>query len=192
MAEYEDVDLVPDVTVVNLAKAVLFAALTAVLSHLSIPLPGGVPFSLQPIAIFLAGLVLGPVWGGFSLLVYLMAGLAGAPIFSNGAAGVGYLSGPTGGFLVAFVLAAVVIGAVAHRQGSPRAIRTLSPAASVLALAAGLVVIYAIGLPWFAEVQGWSLLRAGKFFVPFAATDVLKATIAIVIVHRGGLLGGIA
>lgn len=192
MTEYEDVELVPDVTVANLAKAALFAALTAVLSQLSIPLPGGIPFSLQPFAVFLAGLVLGPVWGGFALLVYVAAGVAGAPVFSNGAAGFGYVTGATGGFLVSFVVAAVAIGAIAHRQGAPRPVGALSAPLTALALAGGLVVIYAIGLPWAAAVNDWSLRRAGTFFAPYAATDVVKAGVALGIVHGSHLLDELA
>lgn len=193
MSEHGDVDLVADLTVEHLARAVLFAALTAVLSQLSIQLPGGVPFSFQPFAIFLAGLVLGPLWGGFSLLVYLAAGLAGAPVFSNGAAGFGYLASPTGGFLVSFVVAAAVIGAIAHRRVQPRSTTSLSLVASAVAVLAGMVVIYAIGLPWLASVQGWTLLRAGEFLAPFAAGDAIKAAISVAIVHGSGeLLDGVA
>lgn len=189
MVEYEDVELVPRVTVEHVVGAALFAALTAALSQLSVPLPGGVPFSLQPFAVFLAGLVLGPLWGGFALLVYLVAGVAGAPVFSNGAAGVGYVLGPTGGFLLGFLVAAVVIGAVAHRGIEPRPPQTLSVPASALAVLAGLALVYAVGLPWFAAVQGLSLSRAATALAPLAATDLVKAAISVGLVRGGRFLG---
>lgn len=189
-SEHESVDLVADDTVKNVSLAVAIAALTAVLAQLSIPLPGNVPFSLQPFGPFLAGLVLGPLWGGFALAVYVLAGVAGAPVFANGGAGLGYVAGPTGGFIVGFVLSAVVIGAVAHRQVQPRPLTALDERFQVLALAAGMAVSYAVATPWFASVQGWSLVRAASFMAPFAATDVVKAAIVVAVVGSVSTLPG--
>jgi biotin transport system substrate-specific component len=183
--EHESVDLVPETTVSYVATAVVMAALTAVLAQLSIQLPGGIPFSFQPFPVFFAGLVLGPVWGGFSLLLYLVVGLAGAPVFSTGGAGVGYFLGPTGGFLVGFLLAAVLIGAVVHRSRTPKPFSELSPAIAAVALVLSLVPIYAVGVPWFAEVQGWTLLRAADFMALFAVGDVLKVALSVGIVVGG-------
>lgn len=186
MAEtHGDVDLVSEAGVERLAAAVLLAALTAVLAQASIQLPGGIPFSFQPFAVFFAGLLLGPLWGGFALTVYVLAGIAGAPVFSNLGAGVGYVAGPTGGFLVGFLLAAVVIGAVAHRRWQPRSLAEIATPVTALALIAGLVPIYAVGVPWFASVQGWSLVRAGTFLAPFLLGDCIKVAITVGIV-RGG------
>jgi len=117
------IDLVDADTVRQLSAAVMIAALTAVLAQFSINLPGGVPFSFQPFGIFFAGLLLGPVWGGFSISLYILVGLAGAPVYSNAGAGLGYVFGPTGGFLVGFAVAAVVIGAVTHRSLTPKTVR---------------------------------------------------------------------
>jgi len=181
----ESVELVPDTTVGHLARAVLLAALTAVLAQVSIQLPGGVPFSFQHFPVFLAGLLLGPIWGGFTLLLYLLVGLAGAPVFSSGGAGVGYLFGPTGGFLIGFLLAAVLIGAIVHRSIEPRPVGEISLPVATVALAASLVPLYAVGVPWFATVQGWSLARAAAFMAPFALGDLLKVAITVGIL-RGG------
>jgi len=184
--EYESVDLVPDVTVVYVASAALVAALTAVLAYVSIPVPGiAVPFSLQPFAVFFAGLLLGPVWGGFAMLLYIIVGLAGAPVFSNGGAGVGYFLGPTGGFLVGFLLAAVCIGAIVHRSVDPRDVREASVVTLAIALVVGLAVIYAVGIPWLAQVQGISLGTAAGVMAPFVPPDLLKATLTVAIVAGG-------
>jgi biotin transport system substrate-specific component len=186
MAEsYGGVDLVSEDAIERLATAVLLAALTAVLAQASIQLPGGIPFSFQPFGVFFAGLLLGPVWGGFALLVYILAGIAGAPVFSNLGAGIGYLAGPTGGFLVGFLIGAVVIGGVAHRRRRPRSLADVGVSLTALALVAGLVPIYAVGVPWFASVQGWSIARAGAFLAPFLLGDLLKVAITVGIV-RGG------
>ncbi len=180
-----DVDLVSEAGVERLAAAVLLAALTAVLAQASIQLPGGIPFSFQPFAVFFAGLLLGPLWGGFALSIYLLAGIAGAPVFSNLGAGLGYLAGPTGGFLVGFLLAAVAIGAVAHRRLQPRPMADIGVPLVTIALLAGLVPVYAVGVPWFGSVQGWSVVRAGTFLAPFLLGDLLKVAITVGIV-RGG------
>jgi biotin transport system substrate-specific component len=190
MAEtYGDVDLVSDTGVERLATAVLLAALTAVLAQASIQLPGGIPFSFQPFAVFFAGLLLGPLWGGFALLVYLLAGLAGAPVFSNLGAGIGYVAGPTGGFLVGFLLAAVVIGAIAHRRLRPRPRSELGGPVVGLALLAGLVPLYLVGVPWFAFFQGWSVVRAATVLAPFLLGDLIKVAITVGIV-RGWTVHG--
>lgn len=189
-SEHESVDLVADDTVKHVSLAVALAALTAVLAQLSIPLPGGIPFSLQPFGPFLAGLVLGPLWGGFALSVYVLAGIAGAPVFANGGAGLGYVAGPTGGFIVGFVLSAVAIGAVAHRQLQPRPLTALDERYQVLALVTGMAVSYAVAIPWFASVQGWSLARTAGFMAPFAATDVVKAAIVVAVVGSVSALPG--
>ena len=138
--EYSDsVDLVNAGTVAYLSGAVLIAALTAVLAQFSIDLPGGVPFSFQPFGVFFAGVLLGPIWGGFSMLLYLLVGIAGAPVFSNGTAGVGIVLGPTGGFLISYVFAAAAIGLVAHRSLDPVGVDDL-PAVGVTAGPSGSVV----------------------------------------------------
>lgn len=184
----ESVDLVEAETVAYLSAAVLFAALTAVLAQLSIQLPGGIPFSFQPFGVFFAALLLGPLWGGFTLLLYFVVGLAGAPVFSNAGAGIGYVLGPTGGFLIGFVIAAVLIGAVAHRSVEPKSLGDLSTVPIVVALVLSLVPIYAVGIPWFAEVQGLSLFEAASFMAPFAVGDLLKIAITIGVVTGGNEL----
>lgn len=177
--EYDSVQLVPEATVRHLSGAVMIAGLTAVLAQVSIPLPGGIPFSLQPFGVFVAGLVLGPVWGGFALLLYLLVGVAGAPVFSNGGAGLGYLLGPTGGFLVGFVLAGFLIGTLVHRSTEPRGLDDRSVVLTTASLLLALAPIYGIGVPWFARVQGWSLLRAMGFMTPFLAGDIIKVGLTV-------------
>jgi biotin transport system substrate-specific component len=180
--------MVPDLTVKRLAQAVLVAALTAVLAQASIQLPGGVPFSFQPFAVFFAGLLLGPVWGGFALLLYIVVGLAGAPVFSTGGAGVGYFLGPTGGFLVGFLLAAVVIGAIVHRRVEPRSLDAVSPITVAMALLAGLALVYAVGVPWLAGSTGLSLGKAAASMQLFALGDLIKAALTVGIVAGGSEL----
>jgi biotin transport system substrate-specific component len=189
MAEtHDDVELVSEAGVEHLATAVLLAALTAVLAQASIQLPGGIPLSFQPFGVFFAGLLLGPLWGGFTLVVYLLAGIAGAPVFSNLGAGAGYFAGPTGGFLVGFLLGAVVIGGAAHRRLQPRPLSELGAPVAAIALLAGLVPIYGVGIPWFASVQGWSIVRAATYLAPFLLGDLIKVAVAVGVVRGGAEL----
>jgi biotin transport system substrate-specific component len=183
---HESVELVPDATVSHVASAVLLAALTAVLAYVSIPVPGiAVPFSLQPFGVFFAGVVLGPLWGGFAMLLYVVVGLAGAPVFSNGAAGIGYFLGPTGGFLVGFLLAAACLGAIVHRGVEPRNLRDVSAVTLAVGLGAALVVIYGVGIPWLAWAQGIPIGAAASVMAPFVPPDALKAALVVAVVAGG-------
>src|SRR5215212_9876498 len=94
-----------------------FAVALAAGSHVAIPLPGTpVPFTLQPLVVVLAGLMLGPAAGAASMVLYVLAGIAGLPVFAPmGAPGIARLAGPTGGYIIAYPLAAWVAGMVAGR-----------------------------------------------------------------------------
>jgi len=184
MSGTESVDLVGDEAVSNIALASVLAALTAAFAYVSIPIPGlPAPVSFQVFGVYFAGLLLGPRWGGFSIGLYLLAGIAGAPVFSNGGSGLGYVLGPTGGYLVGFLLAAVLIGAVAHRSPDPKPLTEIPLARQVVALVAGLAVIYAVGVPWLAAVAGLPPVEAATVgalvFLPGSAIKI-AATLALV------------
>lgn len=170
------------------ARAIRWAAvafvtvLTAAASQVSIPLPfTPVPLTLQPMVVLLGGAALGSRLGFSSQVLYLLAGLAGLPVFAASPAlpqGALRLIGPTGGFLLAYPLAALVAGRLAER-GFDRRYLT-----SVLAMAAGLAVIFAGGLSWLtvqlAPVAGaqafQAALQAGLY--PFVLVDVVKLFVA--------------
>src|ERR1043165_1276315 len=113
-----------------------FAGAVAAASQIAIPLPfTPVPFTLQPMLVILAGMMLGPIAGATSMLLYLAAGAAGLPVFTPlGAPGIARLFGPTGGYLIAYPVAAFVAGAMATRL--------TSLGGRWLAGLAGIVVIY--------------------------------------------------
>ena len=189
MSQPESVDLVGDNAVANVALAAVLAALTAAFAYVSIPIPGlPAPVSFQVFGVYFAGLLLGPRWGGFSLGLYLLVGIAGAPVFSNGGAGLGYLLGPTGGYLIGFLLAAIVIGAIVHRGLEPKSLDDVSIGVQAGALVAGLLVIYAVGVPWLAVTAGYPFTQAATIGAAiFLPGDVIKivATLALV---KGGTL----
>lgn len=166
------VDLVGDEVAENIARAALLAALTGAFAYVSFPNPlpsAGVPVTLQVLGVFLAGIFLGPVWGGVSLLLYLTAGAIGAPIFAGGSSGFGVLVGSTAGYLWSYPIAAAVIGYIVHDG-----IETRNPAdASLLRLIAAMVlgtaVIYALGVAGLMVVVGLSL---GEAFAAGAASFI--------------------
>jgi biotin transport system substrate-specific component len=181
----DSVELVGDEATGNVARAVLFAAATSATAPVDMvhPLAPNVPITLQTLWVYLAGIVLGPLWAGVAFTLYLLAGLIGLPVFAGGNAGLGVILGPTGGFLIGFPLAAMTIGAVTHGRDG------LTPPSDVpvprlfLALTAGTLVVYAAGAVGYALVQAIGLVAAvTAVVVPFVPVAALKvaATIAIV------------
>jgi biotin transport system substrate-specific component len=187
--EHESVELVGDETVRYFALASVLAALTAAFAYVSIPLPGlPAPISFQVFGVYFAGLLLGPKWGGFSQALYLVVGIAGAPVFSNGGAGLGYVLGPTGGYLVGFLLAAIVIGAIVHRSLDPKPLSTVSLGVQAGALVVGLAVIYAVGVPWLAVQTGMGIVAAAEVgMVVFVPGDIVKIVATLGLVKAGAL-----
>jgi len=160
------------------AGAVLFAtALTGAASQVSVTLPGTmIPFTLQPVAVLLAGAVLGARLGAASQALYLAAGIVGASMFAWSPVllpGAARLLGPTGGFLMAFPVAAFVTGLMSERG------LTRHYAGAVLSMLAGAVALYAGGIAWaVATLPGASFAA----FLPYAASDLVKALLVAPVV----------
>ncbi|MGH7671240.1 MAG: biotin transporter BioY [Gemmatimonadaceae bacterium] len=149
-----------------------FAAALAAASQVAIPLPlTPVPITLQALLVVLAGMMLGPVLGAASMVLYLAVGAAGLPVFAPmGAPGVLRFVGPTGGYLLAYPVAAYVAGMLALRARGFTG-RTLSAGA-------GVVMLYLGGLAQLALLTG-SLTRAALLgVVPFMALDAVKSLVA--------------
>jgi biotin transport system substrate-specific component len=157
-----------------LVSASLFAALTAVGAYLFVPI-GPVPIVLQNMFVFLAGLLLGGRWGLASVAVYLLAGLCGLPVFAGGTGGIGRFFGPTGGFLLGYLPAVFLIGAIAERRPE-RMLR------DVLAMILGSAVLYACGVTWLKVVTQMPFAKAVALgMLPFLAGDALKIAAAALI-----------
>jgi biotin transport system substrate-specific component len=158
-----------------------FAATLALAAQATIPIPGTpVPFTLQPLVVILAGFWLGPRAGAASMALYLAAGAAGLPVFSPvGVPGVARLFGPTGGYLLAYPLAAFAAGWALPRVGARTYVRRA--AAAML----GMLVIFAGGLAQLWILTG-SMERAAMLgALPFLPFDGLKALLAAVAVPGG-------
>jgi biotin transport system substrate-specific component len=151
---------------------VLAAGALALSAQFALPIPGTpVPFTLQPFVVVLAGLLLGPADAAAAMVLYLVAGAAGLPVFAPvGAPGLARLLGPTGGYLLSYPVAAAVAG----RLGAGRPLF----GRRVLAALAGMLVIYAGGLTQLAMISGSLATAALLGALPFAAADAVKAIVA--------------
>ncbi len=170
-------DLVPGALVRDIALVVAAAALTGIAAQISIPLPfTPVPISLQTFTVLLAGAALGPTRGGMSMALYLVAGLVGVPWFSEQQSGWEFASF---GYILGFVVAAVVVGALARRGLD----RTVPGTVGIMVL--GNLVIYVLGVAWLANFLAVDLPTALQFGLwPFLVGDGLKIALA------AGLLPG--
>ena len=149
---------------IRVASVLFITILTAAAAQVSFPLPfTQVPFTFQPMVVLIGGLVLGSRLGLASQVIYLAAGIAGLPVFAASATlppGFLRLLGPTGGYLLAYPIAAFVVGALAERGFAKRYM------SSVVAMLAGLVIIYAAGTLWLAY---FARLASGSVAVGLAA-----------------------
>lgn len=187
--ETRNVDLVGDEVVGNVARAALLAALTGAFAYVTFPNPvSPTSVTLQVLGVFLAGLLLGPVWGGVSMVLYLAAGAVGAPVFLGGSAGFGNLVGTTAGYLWSYPLAAFVIGLVAYGRLDTNADLDAGLPRIALALTVGTVVIYALGVVGLMLIGGLGLEAAvvggALTFIP---AEALKAVVAVGVVRSGAI-----
>lgn len=161
----------------------MFAAITAVLSQISIPI-GPVPISCSWIAVFLTGLLLPMRPAVLSQLVYLLLGAIGVPVFAGFQSGVARLAGPTGGYLLAYPIMVLIISAMMRvydkKLGEkPMALRALF---LVGALVLSAVVCYASGTAWFTVFSGSSFEKTLTLTVlPFLAGDAAKIVLCTVL-----------
>ena len=166
-------DALPGARVRDVLLVVAGALLTAVCAQISIRVPGSpVPITGQTFAVVLAGAALGSVRGGLSQLLYLALGLV-APVYAGGTQGSGVLFGSSGGYIVGFVIAAFVIGAIAERGGDRRVL------SAFLAFAVGQLIIFGIGVPWLKVSAGMSWTTAiHEGFTIFILGGLVKAAAA--------------
>lgn len=155
----------------------VFAALTAICSQIAIPLPL-VPINLALFAVHLCGALMGPVTGMLSMVLYVGLGLVGVPVFSKLMAGPAVLAGPTGGYIIGYILCALIVGLVAKFWGD-------SPWKLVVGMLAGLAVCYLFGSLWFMFSLQKSLLATLTACVfPFLPGDAIKIALAVVVAVR--------
>jgi biotin transport system substrate-specific component len=170
----------------DLALVAVFAALVAACTLVpAIPVGIGVPITLQTLGVMLAGLVLGPVRGFLAVLLYVVVGLAGLPVFAQGGAGLGNLVKPSAGYLLAFPLGALVTGAIAMWTRDLRVWRPLTLAAS--AIVGGILVVHPLGILGLMVNAKLSLAKAFAVDLVFLPGDLAKVAIAAAVataVHK--------
>jgi biotin transport system substrate-specific component len=176
---------------IRAASVVFMAALTAAAAQVSIPLwftP--VPLTLQPMVVLLGAAALGPQLGALSQVLYLAAGLSGMPVFAFSTVlpqGAARLLGPTGGYLMAYPLAAFVAGWLATRGFDRRYVT------SVAAMLAGLAVVYTGGALWLAALMPSAgltgALQVGVY--PFVLADIVKLCVAAAVLPAVWRLTGL-
>ena len=157
----------------------LFAALTAVGAFISIPIYP-VPLSLQTLFTLLAGMTLGSAMGGASSqIIYVLLGVIGLPVFAGFKAGIGILFGPTGGFLLGFIISAYIIGKIIELKKEKNIFYYF------LAGIIGTMILYIIGITQLSLVTGIGIKKAITVgMLPFLPGDILKIIAASFIASK--------
>lgn len=166
----------------------IFAVLIAVCSWISIP--AAVPFTLQTFGVFMAVEVLGGKRGTMAVLVYILMGAVGIPVFAGFQGGIGVIFNTTGGYIVGFLCSALIMWAAESLFGKKPLVRLLS-------MAAGLIACYVLGTIWFMVVYGRTTGAVGLMTVlgwcviPFIIPDLVKIGLAYVISRKiRGVMAG--
>lgn len=169
------------ISVYDLVMVALFAALIAVCAWITIP--GAVPFTLQTMGVFLAVGLLGGKRGTAAVLVYILLGAVGMPVFSGFSGGVGRLLGTTGGYIIGFLVAALAMWAMEAIFGKAKWVLPVS-------MLLGLLLCYAFGTAWFlvlyTQTKGAISVASvlSMCVVPFIIPDLLKIALALLLTSR--------
>ena len=163
----------------DLTYIAVMAVLITVCAWISIPAP--VPITLQTFGVFLTLLLLGGRRGLFTICVYLLLGAVGLPVFSGFQGGMGVLAGASGGYIIGFMMVAIVYRGLEDESSQVR---------SIIALVMGLVLCYAFGTFWYMEAYAASSGEMGlssallTCVVPFILPDLLKLGLAVMLSKR--------
>lgn len=153
----------------------IFAALICIAGPIAVPLPGMVPISLGTFAIYLTGALLGGKRGTISVIVYILLGTVGLPVFTNFMGGFAKVLGPTGGYIIGYIPLVLLTGIFADM---PSKKRWTMPVGMVL----GTVVMYSIGTVWFMILNGVNLTTAlVNCVLPFLIGDSIKIALTTMI-----------
>ncbi len=165
----------------SMALCALFAAVTAVLSQIAIPI-GPVPISLATLAVFLSGGLLGARDGTISQLIYVLLGIVGVPVFAGFSGGLSRIAGPTGGYIIGYIFMALVIGLIVPHCGNK--LRYIIP---VFVL--GLLICYAFGTVWYIVLThtgiGAAMMTCVVPFLPGDAVKIVLSAVLTVKLSRG-------
>ena len=157
----------------------LFAALTAACGFISIPVPGTpLPIVLQNMMVVLDGLLLGPVWGTAAVVLFILSGIIGLPVFSGGTAGIARIMGPTGGFIIGYAISALVAGLIASR---PAIGKKTSVVLLAVAALCGFAVMYIPGVFHFMRTMDKTFGETMALCVlPYLPGDGIKLVLSVI------------
>ncbi|MDM5331982.1 biotin transporter BioY [Ureibacillus composti] len=139
---------------------------------------GGVPITLQAFFAVLAGLVLGSRLGAISVTVYMLVGLAGAPVFARFGGGLSSLLNPTFGFIVTFILVAYVVGKIVEHKRTKKMYITAALVGTIISYLVGTNWMYAAYMLWFSAPEGFSYKLAWAWMMPPLPKDIILAVFA--------------
>lgn len=162
----------------SMVLCALFAALTAVCSQIAVPMPWGVPINLALFSVYMAGTLLGPVWGTTSLLVYVLLAAIGVPVLAGFSGGPSVLFGKTGGYVLGYLVAAFLVGFLSRRWER-------SASRLAIAMVLGCAGCYVLGTIWFMVLTGASFANAMMWCVlPFLPGDAVKIILAVILTRQ--------
>ncbi|NPV44296.1 MAG: biotin transporter BioY [Firmicutes bacterium] len=169
------------ISVNEMAISALFAALTAVMGYVVIPLPfSPVPITGQTFAVMLTGGLLKTRTAVISMLVFIFIGILGLPVFAGGRSGMGVLLGPTGGYILSWPLAVMLISKLLGKKEPTRFVYTL-----FVNILGGIIIVYLIGILQLAIVTGLDFKRAFMLGgLPFIPGDIFKAFVSALLTVR--------
>ncbi len=160
----------------DLILIALFSSLVAICSQIAIP--SVVPFTLQTMGVFITASLLGCKRGTMSIIIYILLGTIGLPVFSGFSGGIGRLIGPTGGYIIGFIFTAVAVGLLTERFGKKLCVLAVS-------MLIGLILCYTVGTVWFCISAQTDFVSALTICViPFLIADIAKIMLASVLVNR--------
>ena len=170
-----------DSKILDMIYIALFAVIMAICAAIAIP--ATVPFTLQTFGVFVAVGLLGGKRGSLSVLIYILLGAVGIPVFANLTGGIGILLGNTGGYIIGFLFSALAMWAMEKLMGKKTWVLALS-------MVVGLIVCYAFGTAWFMVVymrtKGavglWTVL--GWCVIPYIIPDLIKIALALLVTDR--------
>ena len=164
----------------NIVFTALFAAISAVSGFIAVPIPGTpVPIVLQNMMVVLSGMLLGPLLGTASSMLFIVSGLLGLPVLSGGTGGFAKLMGPTGGFIIGYVFSSLASGLVA---GRPAVGKRISLVRIIVAAVLGFAVMYVPGVLHFMRSLDKTFGETLALCVlPYLPGDAVKIILCIIL-----------
>ena len=161
----------------DLTLTALFAAILCVAAPFSIPV-GPIPITLATFAIYLAAIVLGKKYGTLAVVIYILLGAVGLPVFSGFSGGFQKIVSATGGYIIGYIPCAFIVGAMCEYGGNKKIY-------GILGVILGTAVLYIIGTYWFMFVSGKELAYAlGACILPFIPGDIIKLIVAVIVGYK--------